>query len=87
MALSLGVAVGSSIYIGNPMKKLLVTGVEPGIHIDVQYEGREYRVTDQERTKIDDEVFISYGKSPRPGAGSVRLAFEAPKNIPIVRPR
>lgn len=87
MALSLGVSVGAWIYIGQPQKKLVVTSVEPGVSIGVQYQGRDYTITDQERTKIDEQVFLSYGKSPRPGAGSVRLAFEAPKNIPIVRPR
>jgi hypothetical protein len=87
MALSLGVSVGSWIFVGAPQKKLVVTGVEPGVSIAIQYDGREYKITDRERTKIDECVFLSYGKSPRPGAGSVRLAFEAPKNIPIVRSR
>jgi len=54
--------------------------------IRVKYKEENFVVTDQERTKLDEEVFVSCGLWNGKGDPEYsRLAFEAPKSIRIER--
>lgn len=85
MALSLAVAAGSRIQVGESILTVLRTA--RGRHIQIDVDGKEFYLTDQERVKILPEVFVSYG-SPYAELSEfqgLRIAFEAPRSIKITR--
>lgn len=54
--------------------------------IRVEYKGKQHDISEVERTKLDEDVYVSCG--PWNGKGSAdysRLAFEAPRSIRIER--
>jgi sRNA-binding carbon storage regulator CsrA len=81
MALSLGIKVGSLIHVGEHAVKVLSVSADI-IEISVDG-GSPVLVTEQKREKILDEVYVSLGVGST-GTGS-RLAFDAPRSIPITR--
>jgi sRNA-binding carbon storage regulator CsrA len=87
MALSLGVAAGSKIIIGDSLLKVL--SIEDGLTITLDVDGTRYVVNDQERTEILPNVFVSCGQTMPSRTGSSqktsRLAIEAPRAIQIDR--
>jgi hypothetical protein len=87
MALSLGVSRGSKIQIGHLLVQ--VEAVYPPNAMVVTCEGKAHHVTDLERVKLAESVYLSYGKSAKDNGhhpqASGRLAIEAPKSIKITR--
>lgn len=65
---------------------LEVLSIESKDLIHVRYKGVEYAVTDKERTRLEDNVFVSCGLSNGKGPDDYsRLAFEAPRSVRIER--
>lgn len=84
MALSIGVQKGSKILVGGT--PVNVTDIAYGHSVRLQVDDDEFLITEQERTEILPEVFVSYGKNPeKMNQPSARLAFEAPRSIRILR--
>jgi hypothetical protein len=85
VALSIGVTAGSQIRVGDEIVKVLE--VLRGKAIRVEVDGKQHVITDQQRTEVLPDVFLTYG-APGPNLkefkGS-RLAFEAPKDLKITR--
>jgi len=80
MALSLGVSVGSRIFIGDDI--LRVIAMPSATILEVSVKGKRFTVTDNERKEVLPDVFVSAGF----GDGNTnRLVFEAPRRIPIHR--
>lgn len=85
MALSLGISVGSRIQIGD--KVMTVVDALRGRSILVEVEGLSYVITDQCKVEVLPGVFVFFG-SPTTSLQSfngLRLAFEAPRSIKIMR--
>jgi hypothetical protein len=84
MALSIGVQKGSKLLVGG--ETIEIVDIVYGHSMDVRVQGAIHHVTDQERTLIMPDVYVSYGKNlKRPGQPGARLAFEAPRSIRINR--
>jgi hypothetical protein len=84
MALSLEVTQGSKIKIGQHM--LEVGEITKGTHITATYKGQTHLITTEERTELEDGVFVSCGSKPQKHHEKrTRLAFEAPRNVKINR--
>lgn len=65
---------------------LEVLEVEDKYRILVSFRGQQYMITDQERTKLAADVFLSCGLWNGKGEpDESRLAFEAPRSIRIER--
>lgn len=87
MALSIGVREGSKIQVGKNL--LSVKQIDDSRRIHILYGKQEHLITDEERTEVEPDVFISCGiKSDRPtNYNFSRLAFEAPRSVEIHRIR
>lgn len=83
MALSLGVQKGSMIKIGS--KELEVLDIDYGQAVCVRYNGKVHFVTDKQRTELGPNIYVSYGLSRNHMVPSARLAFEAPREVGILR--
>ena len=82
MALVLSLREGDQVRIGDVIAS--VTAVRAHDDFDMTVVGdRPRAITDRRATEIVDDVFVSAG--PRISAGFVRVAFEAPRDIRIVR--
>lgn len=85
MALSIGVYRGLKIQVDNgPM--LVIREIISQDKVRATFDGREILITDLERTKLMENVFVQvglYNKSR--GSQFTRLAFEAPRAIQIKR--
>jgi len=80
MALSLGLHVGESIYIGD--SKLTLKTIKGVSHYIIEFEGNTFSITPSKGTEVSKDVFISAGV----GVSSLaRLAFSAPRSIRILR--
>jgi len=84
MALAIGVTKGTKIRIGNMMLKVIDIVAGKCVRVAVD-NGAPILVTDSERTPLAPNVFVSMGKSS--STSGSRLAFEAPRAIPIERIR
>lgn len=82
MALSIGVSVGSKIDVGNHRVKVKAI-LGPTLFLINVDGGEDITISDKERVKILEDVYVFAGV----GGGGVgnRLAFEAPRSIPIHR--
>lgn len=84
MALSLGVHKGSKVRVGS--KNLEVLDIVYGETVSVRFDGHVHQVTDKQRTEIMPNVYVSYGLSRKETTlPTARLAFEAPREIAILR--
>ncbi len=85
MPLSLGVHMGMKINVGP--HQILVEDIMRGTAIKVSgKDGQEFLITDQQRTEVYPEVFLSYGSpGPRLDYRGTRLAIEAPRELNISR--
>lgn len=85
MALSLGISVGSKIRVGTSVVE--VVSVMGTARVLIKVEGKEFMITDCERTEILPNVFVSCGRNDDKQflASFSRLAFEAPRSIEINR--
>lgn len=85
MALSLGIGVGSRISIGG--KTLTVLDAMRGQSILVEVDGVCHVVTDQCKVEVLPQVFVFFGAptTTLQNFNGLRLAFEAPREIKIVR--
>lgn len=85
MALSLGIRTGAKFKIGS--KIMVVLSVGPGAHAVVELGGKSFNITDQKSVEVCEGVRISFGPDRSVGGcpNGPRLAFEAPRSIPIVR--
>lgn len=85
MALSIGVKIGSKLTIGKSNMRIL--DVVDGTTISLEVDGQRFIVSENERTEILPEVFVSSGleRTNVVGVKSGRLAFEAPRHIIIRR--
>lgn len=84
MALSIGISQGTKIVVDKDI--LTVEDIPKATHVVVNYKGRQYVVTDEERIEIHPNVFVSCGLSDeRKHDHNSRLAFEAPRAIFIER--
>lgn len=85
MALSLGVTDGSKIRVGTEI--LEVVTIVGTAHIQVRVAGKNFLITDCERTEVLPGVFVSCGRNDDKqfAASFSRLAFEAPRSIEIKR--
>lgn len=82
MALSIGVSNGSLIRVGE--HRVLVKAVVNSTLLVVTVDGgQDITVSDKERVEILPQVFVFAGVG-NGGVGN-RLAFEAPRSIPIHR--
>lgn len=79
---------GQRIRIGG-VHLLTVQEILAPNQVKVTFDGREILVTDLERAKLMDDVFVSCGLSMQkfggPAAQYSRLAFEAPRAVRIER--
>jgi hypothetical protein len=88
MALSLGVRGGKKVRFIVKGKSHIMTVLEvvSPSNVRVAFDGREILITDLERAKLMDNVFVSCGKEEDSiKEGYTRLAFEAPREIRIER--
>jgi hypothetical protein len=83
MALSIGVHEGSKVMVGGSI--LSVLDIASSTHVSVEFKGKTFLITDAARTKVADDVFISCGSKQQKHERYSRLAFEAPRDIPISR--
>jgi hypothetical protein len=84
MALSLEVLAGSEIKIGKSVLRVLE--VIHGTVVNVMVGDRKFVITEEERTEVLPEVFVSCGVKPGWNKDErSRLAFEAPIDIRINR--
>lgn len=80
MALALGVKKGEKIYFnGLPMH----VDRYGSSHCDVTFSGKTWRLTDTKSVEIMSGVFASVARPNR--ESRIRLLFEAPKHIKILR--
>lgn len=88
MALVLGCKLGSGIRIGTVDGTTMVTvsTIDPELEVQLEVTDRLFKITDQERTEIMPDVFVSLGSgSSTKGDRYCRLVFEAPRSIRIER--
>lgn len=84
MALSLGVQKGSRLSIGGQV--IEVIDIDLGYSVDVLVHGKIHHITENERTLILPQVYVSYGRNPNSNDQfGARLAFAAPREIQINR--
>jgi sRNA-binding carbon storage regulator CsrA len=87
MSLSLGVRTGGQIKIGDDM--LTVSSVaRDGLTVRVNVRGREYQLSDEEKTEVLPDVYVFCGVSAHTPWGlpfRSKLAFDAPRVIQIDR--
>lgn len=84
MALSIGVRGGKRVRIGKHILTILEV-IAPD-KVRVAFNGREFLVTDLERVKLMEDVYVSCGKADNVVYEAyTRLAFEAPREIRIER--
>lgn len=84
MALSIGISNGSKIMVGPTL--LVVDDILMGRHIAITFGEEKFLITDEQRTKVAEDVFISCGnKDHKRHERYTRLAFEAPRRIEITR--
>ena len=83
MALSLGVRKNQRIKIGESV--LTVLEIVSSAIVRISFGGKEYLVSDLERVKLGDEIYVQVGLSPTGATRYTRLAFEAPRRIKINR--
>lgn len=85
MALSLGIRIGAKFKLGD--KIMTVLSIGQGAHAVVEVGGKTFNITDQKSVEVCEGVRVSFGPDRSAGGcpTSPRLAFEAPRVIPIVR--
>lgn len=83
MALSLGIKVGSLFRVAKASVR--VKSIGPGQRAVLDVDGREFMVTEEEATEILPQVMVSMGNNPSSSPKGSRLAFQAPRSIPILR--
>lgn len=85
MALSLGVAVGNKISVGQSL--IRVDQIDEGTKVHITVDDKSsFIIDDSERQEILPNVFVSCGLSSASRGGNFsRLAFEAPFHIKINR--
>lgn len=82
MALVLSLREGDQVRIGDVVAS--VTEVRSHDDFDMTVAGgRPRSISDRRATELVDDVFVSAG--PKVSAGLVRVAFEAPRAVRIVR--
>lgn len=82
MALSIGVTAGSQIRIGKSVLK--VVDITSGLITVKVGNGPLHVLSDKERAEVLPNVFVFVGDMRGRNTGS-RLAFEAPRSVPITR--
>lgn len=83
MALVMTLKEGEEFYIGDvPYVVDEITGRTSFVVMECDG-GKRWAVTDQRATEISDDVFLSAGVSHT--SNLVRLAFDAPRSLPILR--
>lgn len=90
MALVIGVTKGSRIRVDDSMLTVLQIMSDSAVllHIADGNLDKEFLVTEEERTEVIEDVFVSLGRDHNSsGTNSSRLAFEAPLSIRINRLR
>lgn len=89
MPLSLGVKKGSKVTVGDAMVEVREIVSLSEIHVSVN-NGPAVVITNAERTEILPGVFLQAGRDEGAGHSTksyTRLAFDAPRSIPINRVR
>ena len=81
MGLSIGVQAGDHINIGD--KTLVVQEVGPKLSVVVYDGGKAQMVSEEERSMLAPEVYVSLGKAKGHSSRHCRLVFEAPRSIRI----
>jgi hypothetical protein len=85
MALSIGIKKNSRVLVGGS-HLLVVKEIIAPTQVRVEFDERSILVTDLERAKLMDDVFVSCGLLPPNSTNHYsRLAFEAPREIRIER--
>ena len=81
MALSIGVQVSDQIDIDD--KTLIIKGISHKSAVVCFNGGKHQVISEEERTLIAPEVYVSLGAAKKHSTQRCRLAFEAPRSIRI----